>query len=339
MAGMTITPKILGFTRGSINPQFLDIIEIAGRTCYKSDGKIGDGTAEKFIRGIIARGHESVIEHSWFVLFIRDSDGPQVIEWLLNLKMEGGKLTSLTRRTDYFILSGNARMFRDYLRSVKGKFNGRDVAMLRQLQGVAPILFNDIESNNPETEPMGVKLVENSSGINFTQKEALAHFWAAVKITGGSRAFTHQGVRHRLMAISQESQRYCDEAGIYTNNYFVVPPSIVAAGQEQNYLDHIKQIDEWYQELIAAVQSTGSGKAREDARFLLPNACCSEIVISCNLEEWRQIFKMRCDSHAQWEIRQAMMELLPQFQDIFPNCFDDFIISEDGKSANISITN
>ena len=48
-----------------INPKaIMEKIERAGRTCYKSEGRIGDGTAEKFIRGIIKRGHESVLEHA-----------------------------------------------------------------------------------------------------------------------------------------------------------------------------------------------------------------------------------------------------------------------------------
>ena len=60
----------------------------------------------------------------------------------------------------------------------------------------------------------------------------LEHAYATFVIEGGSRAMTHQLVRHRLMAISQESQRYCDEAGIYSNQYYVIPKSVRDARYE-----------------------------------------------------------------------------------------------------------
>ncbi|MFA4871971.1 MAG: FAD-dependent thymidylate synthase, partial [Patescibacteria group bacterium] len=167
----------------------------------------------------------------------------------------------------------------------------------------------------------------------YTRAGKLMHWFACARITGGSRAFTHQLVRHRRMAASQESQRYCDETGIYENDYYVIPPSIEEAGLGDYYMEKIKLIDSWYRELQRIIKEAGTGRANEDARFLLPNACCAEIVISCNLQEWRQIFKMRTDSHAQWEIRNGMIQILRQFQELFPGCFDDFKIVNEAPAV------
>lgn len=175
---------------------------------------------------------------------------------------------------------------------------------------------------------------------NAGHESVLEHSWVMVRFTGCSRTFTHQLVRHRLMSITQESQRYVDEAGFFAKDYFVIPLRVKEAGGEAIawYLDKMRQIDGWYkelQEILKKAKKEGKiktqGLVNEDARFLLPNAVCSEIVVSCNFREWRHIFKLRCDRFAQWEIRKVMLNLLKQFKKIFPVIFDDFIINKGGE--------
>jgi thymidylate synthase (FAD) len=67
------------------------------------------------------------------------------------------------------------------------------------------------------------------------------------------------------------------------------------------------------------------GLKNEDARFVLPNACQSEIVISANMREFRHIFEVRCSKHAQWEIREVAIEMLKQLHDKLPNVFEDLV--------------
>ncbi len=324
MAGRKIKAEILTFTKGDLDPKVVENIELAGRTCYKSMDKISLGSAEKFVKGIMARGHESVIEHSWFVFVLpkKSYNRSYLPEYLLTVMM-ANNLLSLTEEKDKYILSGNARMFRDLFRNLPC-WDSEDKSMHEQLLKAAPVLFSDIIPPNDGFVESHITICPKN--VNYTRAEKLKHWFACARITGGSRAFTHQLVRHRRMAISQESQRYCDEAGIYENDYYVIPPSIEEAGFGDYYIEKIKLIDSWYRELQKIIKEAGTGKANEDARFLLPNACCSEIVISCNLQEWRQIFKMRTDSHAQWEIRNGMLQILRQFQKLFPGCFDDFKI-------------
>lgn len=333
--------EILAYADGRYLENTLEVIEIGGRTCYKSFDKITPVSAEKFIKQIIKRTHESVIEHSWFTFGI----GSVRSEILLDALMKVG-LFSLTKNYQGYILSGNARMFRDYLR--RSDLNGDNFALLlmaeMQKMPFFPVLFGDLGFDWERIKAFAGsdagRDMENIITINptwdFTREEKLAHYWAMARFKGYSRAFTHQLVRHRLAAISQESQRYCDEAGFYGNDYFVTPPSFVENDYGDWYDAKMRELDDWYRKAREELRDDKGQPVirKEDARFLLPNAVCSEIVMSANLEEWRWILKKRCDKAAQWEIREAAMDLLWQFRAIFPDCFDDFAISEDGESAH-----
>ncbi len=155
----------------------------------------------------------------------------------------------------------------------------------------------------------------------------LEHAYATFKIRGGSRSFTHQLVRHRLCAFSQQSQRYVDES-----NFSTIMPESIEKNKEAKTLfeDFINNAKEVYTRL----QSIGIKK--EDARFVLPNAVESEIVISANFRELRHIFKERCSKAAQWEIREITLEMLKIMKEHAPTVFEDFEIDAKEKVAVIS---
>ena len=144
----------------------------------------------------------------------------------------------------------------------------------------------------------------------------LEHAYATFRIGEVSRAMTHQLVRHRLCAFSQQSQRYVNEKQFD----YVIPPAIIKVGGESakkifvSQMEEIQKMYEYWKNL---------GVKNEDARFVLPNACHTEIVISANLREYRHIFDVRCDKHAQWEIRFAAMKMLNILYNKAPNIFDD----------------
>jgi len=142
----------------------------------------------------------------------------------------------------------------------------------------------------------------------------LEHVNAAFRLTGGSWAFTHQLVRHRMASFTQQSQRYVDE-----NSFdFVEPPSIVGNSQAHTqYIAFMEQARSIYLNL----QSLGI--KNEDARFVLPNGITSEIVISADLREWRHIIEMRSSARAQWEIRQAAVRIFEILSQKIPSAFID----------------
>lgn len=157
----------------------------------------------------------------------------------------------------------------------------------------------------------------------------LEHASATFRVSGASRAFTHQMVRHRLASFSQQSQRYVNE-----NEFdYIVPPSI-ANNEEalEIYRDFIKYAQNTYKQL------RNLSIKKEDARFVLPNAIESQIVISANFREWRHIFQLRLSKAAQWEIRQVCLQMLKILQKHVPAVFGDFIIDESNATAYSNIS-
>jgi len=196
----------------------LELIELAGRTCYKSEDRIGPGTAEKFVQMVLKRGHESVIEHSMAtVRFIVD------------------------------------------------------------------------------------------------------------------RGVSHELVRHRLCAFSQESTRYCNYSGGVT---FVIPPwvefppgeyhsntlslSVVAAVSlaENIWYEAMETAESHYLKLLY------EGWSPQQARSVLPNSLKTEIVVTANFREWRHIFKLRCSQAAHPQMREVMIPLRDEFRNRIPVLFD-----------------
>jgi thymidylate synthase (FAD) len=156
----------------------------------------------------------------------------------------------------------------------------------------------------------------------------LEHATASFRITGASRAFTHQLVRHRLASFSQQSQRYVDEAGF---NY-IIPEQILADGDAASiFRDFMARAEETYRILRE------KGIRKEDARFVLPNASESQIVFSANFRELRTIFNLRLDRSAQWEIRRVCIEILKILQKEAPSVFGDFIIDDESMTARTEL--
>ncbi|MEE9164700.1 MAG: FAD-dependent thymidylate synthase [Nitrospinota bacterium] len=152
----------------------------------------------------------------------------------------------------------------------------------------------------------------------------LEHASATFRIKGGSRSFTHQLVRHRLCAYSQQSQRYVNE-----KNFSIVIPDSIKNNSEakEAFLSLINNAQDTY------VKLQEIGVKKEDARFVLPNAIESEIVMTANFRELRHIFKERCHKAAQWEIRKIAIEMLKIMRKEAPIVFEDFIINEETLTA------
>lgn len=129
------------------------------------------------------------------------------------------------------------------------------------------------------------------------------------KISGASRALTHQLVRHRLASYAQRSQRYCKETGFE----FVVPPSIAKTPKAAViYQKTMDTITEAYAKLLE-LQIPG-----EDARMILPNACFSEICVKMNLRTFINFCNERLCTCAQWEIRNMTKLMVEEVLKVAP---------------------
>ena len=143
----------------------------------------------------------------------------------------------------------------------------------------------------------------------------LEHATYTFAVDGVSRALTHQLVRHRLASFNQQSQRYVrfDEAP-----NVILPDSIGKDPELKEIFDNA--IDSAYEAYAALCKA---GVPAEDARYLLPNACESKIVITMNIRELLHFFEVRCCRRAQWEIRELANRMLELAKETAPFIFLD----------------
>lgn len=129
-------------------------------------------------------------------------------------------------------------------------------------------------------------------------------------IEGVSRVTTHQLVRHRIASYSQQSQRYVR----YKEIKHITPPSI-QKDKERLFNEAVEYAKKTYEKLI------NLGIPVEDARYVLPEACETKIIVSMNARELLHFFRLRCCNRAQWEIRQLAHQMLKKAKEVCPNIF------------------
>lgn len=193
----------------------IKLIEEAGRVCYKSEDKITDDTAEKFVKQLVDLGHESVLEHS-------------------------------------------------------------------------------------------------AMTVKFTV----------------DRGVSHELVRHRLCAFSQESTRYCNYKGGVT---FIIPtwleliPGIYHEDDVNELFPEYCPGYDWFNALLYAevkYLNLLSDWSPQQARAVLPNSLKTEVVVTANFREWKHIFTLRCSKAAHPQMREVIIPLWKETKQLIPVIFD-----------------
>ena len=173
-----------------------------------------------------------------------------------------------------------------------------------------------------DSSPSGGKIMNHCYKSGHHSVLEFADF--TFKISGVSRALTHQLVRHRLASYAQRSQRYCKETGFE----FVTPPSVENNPEAATlYLETMDYITNVYAKLLA-MQIPG-----EDARMVLPNACCSEICVKMNLRTFMNFCNERLCSCAQWEIRRMAKLMVKEVLNVAPE-LKEFLVPKCEKYPN-----
>lgn len=134
------------------------------------------------------------------------------------------------------------------------------------------------------------------------------------------RGVTHELVRHRLASFSQESTRYANYSkDKFGNEITVIKPSF--------WLEDSPEYAEWLKAMEnserAYMQLIKLGISPEQARSVLPNSLKTEIVMTCNIREWRHVVNLRCSKAAHPQMREIMLPLLAEFHEKIPVLFDD----------------
>ncbi len=164
----------------------------------------------------------------------------------------------------------------------------------------------------------------------------IEHAYFTFSVSGISRAALAQFTRHRIASFSVQSQRYVKKDGFD----YIIPPAISELPEAQEiFLESMEQSRRNYEKLSAILKDklfaefTANGmdeksartaaekKAIEDARFVLPNACDTKLVVTMNARSLRNFFRLRCCERAQWEIRAVADEMLRLCKQAAPHLF------------------
>lgn len=141
-------------------------------------------------------------------------------------------------------------------------------------------------------------------------------------IEGISRACSHQLVRHRLASYSQQSQRYVSEEQGFD---YVIPPVIKEDTElKRVFTALMKASQDAYNRMVHLLNEKGikGESANQDARFLLPNAAETKIMVTMNARELLHFFRQRCCNRAQWEIRRMAEDMLKLVKKVSPVIFE-----------------
>lgn len=170
----------------------------------------------------------------------------------------------------------------------------------------------------------------------------IEHVCFSFAVEGVSRVLTHQLVRHRIASYSQRSQRYVSEKEFR----YVIPPrigkNIISKKMFEEAMTHsqdsyILLSDELFdryvndyiiehnlkkdKEIPKKIRQSMRKEAYEDARYVLPNACETKIMITMNARSLRHFFNTRCCNRAQWEIREMADKMLIEVKKVAPSLF------------------
>ena len=187
---------------------------------------------------------------------------------------------------------------------------------------------------DPERVPaLAAKLTHSNSGVDELEKSNDKELSAILKhvmnlghtsviehtsftfgISNVSRSLTHQLVRHRIASYAQQSQRYVN----LIEPVFVTPPTIKKNPEmKKAYEETMERIWAQYNKLLEL------GIPAEDARYVLPNAACTNIIVTMNARSLLNFFELRCCLHAQWEIRTLANKMLAIVKKEAPTIFSN----------------
>lgn len=164
----------------------------------------------------------------------------------------------------------------------------------------------------------------------------IEHVTFTFGIEGVSRSLLAQITRHRIASFSVQSQRYVKEQ----NMQYVTPPQIAQDEEAARLYEQAMQqaVDSYhkladlleekhYAKFLAegmnekAAHSAAEKKAIEDARFVLPNACETKMIVTMNARSLMNFFHLRCCERAQWEIRDVATQMLRLVKEVSPTLF------------------
>ncbi len=187
-------------------------------------------------------------------------------------------------------------------------------SILKTIEGIGRTCYKSEEKITPNSAPDFVRRLVRSGHHSVIEHVTITVLFIC------DRGVSHELVRHRLASYSQESTRYVNYSkGKYGQGLTVIRPFFWPAGSEayQEWLAAMEQAEKSYLALIRL------GARPEEARSVLPSSLRTEIVMSCNIREWRHVIGLRSSKASHPQMREIMLPLLEEFHRRIPVLFDD----------------
>lgn len=287
-------------------------IEKVGRTCYKSEDKITETSAAKFVSGLVKRGHEAMIEH-WNLIFQTDVEWYEEIICDWEMLLHNGniptkdRLRPYLRFTDHYdeatgemrcVISGNMRAWRDYTKACLDGFGFIPMYLYGMIKNY-PVFFPEFQDWVPANIIDDILIPISASELN--EFERGVHMDITMKFTC-DRGVSHEIVRHRVASFAQESTRYCNYGlDKFGNEITVIRPSWCTEADPvyDIWKGGCKENEDTYFTML------NEGATPQQARSVLPNSLKTEIIVTMNLNGWYHFFDLRCAPDAHPDIQEV----------------------------------
>lgn len=272
-------------------------IEKCGRVCYKSEDKITEDSAEKFVANIIKRGHEAVLEHASFIFQVSYNVYEDIRDKVIFVENRYPvKMYLRFTDSDGYIVSGNVRAWRDFF-----CFAGVPPYM-NDFVEANPTLFPEFKNDFPFNLKGGKWSIRQISANELVSTyQRLVHEDVSVKFIC-DRGVTHEIVRHRPASFCQESTRYCNyRDGKFGGEITVIKPCFFKENSTRylNWFVACESAETAYNAILE------DGGTTQEARDVLPNSLKTELIMTAPLIEWCHFFNLRMSPAAHPQMREV----------------------------------
>lgn len=341
--------------------EVLKHLERIGRVCYKSEDKITDESAHRFLEMIRDRGHWAMLEHFIFVMEVPSYIYDAIIYAQENFPLDYELHNRLkyidatpyitdnvdiskidynndTSTSDRYIVSGSATAFNNIW-----KCKSMQTCNLYPIAEVCTFLLH----NYPELMIHNDTVVSYDKRIRFLSKDEIKSLPISLRMIHDSmsihfitsRAVSHDLVRHRPASWAMESTRYVNYFKRFGIQYIIpvwfsdeTKKKLLSNDFENHkeddvikFIEDCKRVESIYNDFIEY-----NNYRPEQAMHMLPHKLKTELTMTARLSEWRHFFTMRADSHARLELREIVVPLFLQMLDEEPDIFGDLNWIETG---------
>lgn len=296
-----------------------EFIEKVGRTCYKSNDLITEGSAEKFVKGLVNRQHWAMLEHETLYFIVSETFMENFLNEMRN-HSEGLKFLDITSEMFVNVISGSFRSFHDLFSLGVNSFAVDSLENI--LRNTYPLVFGEPIDFVLTYDENDCKLLDRQVFINTFHNRGdilfkhLTHTFLFVC----DRGVSHEFVRHRVASFAQESTRYCNYAkDKFGNEIIVIDPCFWKEDSEQykKWRAICDYCESYYFDLLML------GATPQEARSVLPNSLKTELIITATEKEWQHIVNLR--------YLGTTGAPHPQIQEVMSLAIADLVIESEGR--------